>query len=86
MMPLANELSGLDRGGDPWIEVDRLMLADDFVETIDQAAGLEQRCDIVRDLGHDRYVVPRYSVPFDCHKPRNLACRRDLPYPPGRLR
>ena len=35
-----------DRGGDPWIEVGGLLLAHDFVETIDQVAGLEQRWDI----------------------------------------
>src|ERR1700730_5443457 len=75
-----------DRGDDPWIEVGGLLLAHDFVETIDQVAGLEQRWDIVRDLGHDRCLIPRYLIAFDCHKPRNLACRRGLPHPPGRIR
>src|ERR1700739_2537254 len=73
-----------DRGDDPWIEVGGLLLAHDFVETIDQVAGLEQRWDIVRDLGHDRCLIPRYLIAFDCHKPRNLACRRGLPHPRSR--
>jgi hypothetical protein len=76
----------VDRCGDPLAEVGGLLLAYDFVETIDQVAGHEQRWDIALDLSHNRRVILRYLIAFDRHKPGNLTCRRSLPYSTDRIR